>query len=129
MARPDEALVSVNGSPLMVSASAMTAIRATIGKSRTAVARVARPIASSSSSSSSSSSVTVATMQSAAAKRAGPGEAEDVAIDVALGNGKAVDLANPSVQAKLTTADRAAAKAKLLALQNQVASILSSLDA
>jgi len=113
LARADEVFVSANGSPVVMAGAVgavsrvgapATGVRATIGKSRAAVSKVRRGGA------------------------AEPPASDSVAIDVAIGDGREVDLARPEVQAALTAEDKEAARAKLLALQSQLASILTSLD-
>jgi hypothetical protein len=103
MARPDEVLLSVNGSPVRrpdnappPSALPLTAVRATVGRSRTAVGRTAPP-------------------------------AEDIAIDVALADGRAISLASSDIPSTLSDAEKLAARERLLALQSQVSAILSKL--
>ncbi|KAA0165853.1 hypothetical protein FNF28_03359 [Cafeteria roenbergensis] len=52
-----------------------------------------------------------------------------VIIDLATADGRALDLSKPDVAATLSGADKEAALARLLALQSQVASVLSKLNA
>ncbi|KAA0168280.1 hypothetical protein FNF27_07160 [Cafeteria roenbergensis] len=121
LARPDEVFVSANGSPVMLAPAAGpgTVIRATIGKSRTAVPRIRPHVAKGG-----------ADAPPPATSAVQPETEEGgVIIDLATADGRALDLSKPDVAATLSGADKEAALARLLALQSQVASVLSKLNA
>ena len=121
LARPDEVFVSANGSPVMLAPAAGpgTVIRATIGKSRTAVPRIRPHVAKGG-----------ADAPPPATSAVHPETEEGgVIIDLATADGRALDLSKPDVAATLSGADKEAALARLLALQSQVASVLSKLNA